>query len=326
MNLPDGARVAVIIRDDDTCALTPPALLRTVYGPVWEHGFPVTLGVTPRIVGSHNMNIPPALRGDGKEYPLTKQLPITHFLQELLQAGKIEVAQHGYRHTTNLGLKYPAFGKRKGYSRELLEQSSEFFGSPSASVQHDVAQGKRELEELFGEIRSFIAPQEYLTPALWEALLAAGIQGYSGGIKPQIWQNLPARHLSIGALARLIGARLRGVPHSSLGEYVAQLTPHLPIIPATYRHYWSGYDTPELAAATLAQAKALFKQKYDQGGGYFLLLTHYWEYFGDWQERVTQRQQLEGLHELTSYMNSFPAIWKCTLGQYVAAMDGAAPK
>ena len=312
-------RIAVLLRDDDTSALTPPAYLETIYRPLWEMGFPVSLGVVPELMGSKNLNIPPNERGSGKIYPLTKDSPVFPLLKKGQVEGLIEVLQHGRYHTTNLELLYPEFGSRDGYMRDLLSASSEFYGLASDKIQEDIRAGKAHLEKLFERpVTGFIAPQEYMKPALWKTLNAEGFTTYSGGIRPDYWDQLGLRSVRIPALARLGMAVLRRTPLSELGEYVQNLTT-LPIIPATYRHYWSGHDTPELSAKTLAMAKAIFTKKYDRGGGYFLVLTHYWEYFGDWQSGVTQNHQLDAMHELFRFINQHAEVEKLSLSQYVAS-------
>lgn len=311
-------RLCVIIRDDDTCALTPPALLETVYGPLWERNFPVTLATVPAILGSHNLNVPLAERGSGKQYRFERAAPITTFLKKQQLSGKIEIAQHGFAHTTDLTLRFPKFGATEGYDRALLTRASEFYGRCADDTASFVREGRALLEDHFGPMTSFVAPQEYLTPILLRALRAEGFHAYSGGIRPTFWKQTGPLVKPV-ALARLVTATLQRTDPAFLGEYVTQLT-DLPIIPATYRHYWSGFRTDEEAAETLRRAKAIFKQKYDKGGGYFLLLTHYWEYFGDWEGKVTQPRQLESLHQFTKYMDSFADIAKLTLSQYVATL------
>ncbi|HSI21117.1 MAG TPA: DUF2334 domain-containing protein, partial [Verrucomicrobiae bacterium] len=309
---------ALILRDDDTCALTPPAYLETVYGPAWEKKLPVSLSVVPRIIGSHNPNIPPSERGTGKEYVLTEESPVFSLLHEKQQEGLVDIVQHGYFHTTNLDLRYPPFGETTGYTRELLQQSSEFYGASNAEIRERITKGKKHLEDLFGagSVRSFVAPQEYLTPSLWKELVAQGFVGYSGGIRPQFWEYVPVSAVSAKAFMGLVSAVIRRTSPAFLGEQVAKLTPQLPLLPATYRHYWSGYQTPEQAASTLAEGKRILHKKYEDGEGYFLLLTHYWEYFGDWQKAPTQNLQLEGLHDLFAEMASLEGAWPCTLTEY----------
>src|SRR5688500_19191659 len=43
------AKKFVIIRDDDTCALTPVECLETLYRPFLDRGFPVNLAVIPNV-------------------------------------------------------------------------------------------------------------------------------------------------------------------------------------------------------------------------------------------------------------------------------------
>ena len=310
--------MAFVIRDDDTCALTPPQYLQDVYDTAWQLGFPVSLSTVPAIVGSYNLNIPPAHRGDQQEYFLTKESPIFSLLAQKKTAGLVDIVQHGYAHTTNMQLRYPQFGDTQGFTRQLLEQSSEFYGLKDQEIITKMRQGKEYLEKLFNApVTAFVAPQEYLRPVIWQEL-KNNYQGYSGGIRPTFWEQLPLSAVHPVQLAHLVAGVLTKQSLGLLGEIVVQLT-DVPIFPATYRHYWSGFLSDEQAEKTLAQAKQLFAEKYKRPGSYFILLTHYWEYFGDWQDEITQKRQKKYLDIFLNFVNQHDGVWKTSLSELVAA-------
>ena len=92
----------VILRDDDTCSLTPPAYLETLYRPWLERNFPVNLAVIPNVKTS-------ATWRDGspegflvaKQGELPANLPIgeaTELLAYLKANPLFKPVLHGYEH------------------------------------------------------------------------------------------------------------------------------------------------------------------------------------------------------------------------------------
>src|SRR6266446_3054482 len=95
----------VIIRDDDTNALTPPECLERLYRPFLERGLPVNLAVIPKVRTD-------VLRANGvpegylptDSPPLRDALPIgsnRKLVRFLLDNPGFHVVQHGYHHTLN---------------------------------------------------------------------------------------------------------------------------------------------------------------------------------------------------------------------------------
>lgn len=95
----------VILRDDDTCALTPPECLDLLYRPLLDRGLPVHLSVIPDVRTD-------ALRGDGRRerflqfshetHPPFLALATNRALIDYLRAEPLlRFVHHGYDHTLN---------------------------------------------------------------------------------------------------------------------------------------------------------------------------------------------------------------------------------
>lgn len=93
----------VILRDDDTCALTPPECLERLYRPFLDRGLPVSLGVIPDVCTG-------ARRADGQREGFlqfnhgttTPLVPIgqNRALTQYLQSERLfHVVHHGYDHS-----------------------------------------------------------------------------------------------------------------------------------------------------------------------------------------------------------------------------------
>ena len=122
----------VIIRDDDTNALTPVECLERLYRPFLERSLPVNLAVIPRVRTD-------ATRADGKlerflwnelsEAP--RSVPIaanTELVRYLHDNPGFHLAQHGYHHTL-----YEFDSDNPGDIRNRLEQGAEMFSAAGFS-------------------------------------------------------------------------------------------------------------------------------------------------------------------------------------------------
>ncbi len=142
----------VIIRDDDTSALTPPAYLDELYRPFLDRHLPVNLGLIPNV----NTN---ATWKDGSPegFLLTKigTLPnylsietATELLQYLKQNPDYHFAHHGYEHD------YLEFMRKDGAEIERrLEAGHKCFANAG-----------------LGRLKTFIAPYDQLSTASFRAV------------------------------------------------------------------------------------------------------------------------------------------------------------
>src|SRR5438445_8750645 len=95
----------VILRDDDTNALTPIECLERLYRPFLERGLPVNLAVIPKVRTD-------VLGGNGRREgylpanspPLRDAVPIgsnSNLVRYLQENAGFHIVQHGYQHTFN---------------------------------------------------------------------------------------------------------------------------------------------------------------------------------------------------------------------------------
>jgi hypothetical protein len=93
----------VILRDDDTCAFTPPGGLELLYGPALRAGLPVTLSVVPavttravRLDGEPERFLGPVPDSQEREAPLADNRDLVKYLKDNKD---IRLAQHGCTHS-----------------------------------------------------------------------------------------------------------------------------------------------------------------------------------------------------------------------------------
>jgi hypothetical protein len=132
----------VILRDDDTNALTPVECLERLYRPFLERGLPVNLAVIPKVRtdvrggdGRPEGYLPTdtPLRGDA--LPIGSNGKLVRYL---LQNPGFHIVQHGYHHTFN-----------------------EFEGRDPADILYRLKEGARLLKEAgFAKPQTFVAPYD----------------------------------------------------------------------------------------------------------------------------------------------------------------------
>ncbi|HWA10531.1 MAG TPA: DUF2334 domain-containing protein [Opitutaceae bacterium] len=92
----------VILRDDDTCAFTPPACLERLYRPFLQHGLPVNLAAIPEVrttVRTPDGRLEGFLTsGRGPDTPLAPLAGAAELVRYLLSEPGYEIAQHGCHH------------------------------------------------------------------------------------------------------------------------------------------------------------------------------------------------------------------------------------
>ena len=136
----------VILRDDDTNALTPVECLERLYRPFLDHGLPVNLATIPRVRTD-------TIRADGKpeEFlygaPRAAQRSISlaenpRLVRYLLENRNLRVVQHGYDHTMN-----------------------EFASDDVDDLRHRIEQGREVFQQLgFPRSNAFVAPYDQYSP------------------------------------------------------------------------------------------------------------------------------------------------------------------
>lgn len=139
----------VIIRDDDTCALTPVECLETLYRPFLERGLPVNLATIPNVRSDVFLpnGQPEGFLVAAKDVkPGSYPLGDNHKLVQYLHSNRgYRIVQHGYHH-------------------EFINGLCEFDHDNRADIARRLDLGKRHLQDAgFAESRAFVAPYDRLT-------------------------------------------------------------------------------------------------------------------------------------------------------------------
>lgn len=144
----------VIIRDDDTNALTPIDCLERLYRPFLDRGLPVNLATIPNVnTKATKIDGNPELFLIGKTSPAPKYLPIgaNHKLvQYLKENANYKIVQHGCAH-------------------EFVNLKTEFQIEDRADICRRLDEGRKYLQDAgFGEPKTFVAPYDQLSKASYE--------------------------------------------------------------------------------------------------------------------------------------------------------------
>jgi hypothetical protein len=241
--------VKVALRDDDTSFFTDPARLDAVYHDVWDR-IPVCLAVVPNAAGFHDKAIPQRYWEAGRTYPLAENAALVGHLRELVAAGRVTIAQHGYTH-------------------EDFPDGHEFQAAPD--LERRLESGRADLESaLHSTIRIFVPPHNALSKRGLAAVSAARLNllGSFLSFRPSMrpWDrrtlgNLLRVRRYRGATGRGKGDRLV-YPHVLRYDGHAEMGCH-GLIPGT---------TVETLIDGFEEAR--------RAGGHFCLATHYWEVDG----------------------------------------------
>ena len=231
----------VIIRDDDTNALTPSEFLDRLYQPFLQRGMPVNLATIP------NVNTE-ALHCDGgrelflvaKKGPTPKYLPIgcNEQLVHYLKTAGYKIIQHGCRH-------------------EFLNNRSEFDQDDGNEMARRLDEGRKFLMDAgFPCPKTFVAPYDKLTRiSLREVSKRFSI--LSTG-----WYEL--KRLPLSWLPGYITKKLNHQTHWRVGNTL--LLTH----PGCHLSYHRPYDTMVKTIRESINSRRVT-----------VLVTHWWEYFRD---------------------------------------------
>jgi len=322
--LPYAVDVAFAIRDDDVSYFTSPEKLEKIYKSAWDMGFKVSFAAIPMHKGTNNLNIPPEFRNTGKYYPINQNKELVEYLKAKISEGKADIMQHGFCHTENSNLPALKFDLEKGLllgyngQKTDLSKYSEFHGADEKDVSSKIKKGKIILEETFGvPIKVFVSPQELLTKHLWMALWKNNLN-YCGSIGRNVITQIPVRYINFYPLLKLLTKKAFRINPEAIAEDITHITDII-TIPATYRHYWNKFTNDGSTEYWFNQFKKIFEMRKQQNS-YFILLTHYWEYFYDWEEEITQKRQYEYLDKIFKYVNDNSKMWKCTISELVEWM------
>ena len=236
----------IALRDDDTSYFTAPERLHDVYRDVWDR-IPVCLATVPFAIGYRRPGIPEEHWQSGRSFPLEENAALIGELQQLVAAGRVTIAQHGYSHED-----YPG-----GY---------EFQAAPDP--ERRVREGLAYLQQLLGiRIRIFVPPHNALSKRGLAAVSAAGLNllgsflSFRPSLRPWEWRTL-ANYRRIRRFRAATGRRQQDrfvYPHVLRYGRHAEFGCHSLIPGTTFEELARGFD----------EARAL--------GGDFCIATHYWE-------------------------------------------------
>jgi hypothetical protein len=232
----------VVLRDDDTNALTPVDYLERLYRPFLERGLPVNLAAIPNVRTdiTYGENIPEGflVAKNGvtrKMAPIGENQKLVAYLRA--NAG-FRVVQHGYNH-------------------EFVNGDCEFEHDDRADIVRRIECGREMLRAAgLGEPRTFVAPYDRFT-RMSMAEVAARFRLISTGWFE--WKRVPVRWWP------LLGAKkISRTPHWHVNGTV--LLSH----PGSFLSYHKPIETMLDAIRTSIASRRLT-----------VLVTHWWEFFRD---------------------------------------------
>ena len=182
----------VVLRDDDTNALTPVECLERLYRPFLAHGLPVNLATIPEVrvdartpTGEREGFLPAKPNPAVETVPLAESRALTQYLRE--NPG-YAIVQHGCYHDT-----------------------FEFDRSERAEVVRRLDRGRQRLREAgFNHVSTFVAPHDRLSRVAYDEV-ARRFRCISTG-----WFEL--RRLPLSWRPRYILKKLSGRPHWRVGR------------------------------------------------------------------------------------------------------------
>jgi hypothetical protein len=201
----------VILRDDDTNALTPIDCLERLYRPFLERGLPVNLATIPEVradartpEGTREGFLPPTPNPAVEAVPLHENRPLVDYLHA--NPG-YRIVQHGCYHDT-----------------------FEFDLADRAEVIRRLERGTQRLAEAgFTDVRAFVAPHDKISAVAYEEIARRFAVISTGWFE---WRRLPAAWR-----AHYLLKKLRGQPHWQVNG--TRLLSH----PGCLLSYQRPYDT-----------------------------------------------------------------------------------
>jgi hypothetical protein len=279
---PEG-KIPFIIRDDDVSFFTNSRMLQELYEYAWSKGFVVTFSTIPYILGS----IPP--------FPNVKE-PLSHFKYEPCIPPFARGNAKRYKIQDNSELVSFLFeGKKRricdmtlhGLSHERTE-----FLSPTKEL---IEKRLNDAIKIFVDAFNF-RPKVFVFPYDITSNLALQVmrQNAIGVCKTP---SLFTRALSKARLCKLPSFKFS----NNIVEFYHNVSTFSPII---------GFHKN---VTPFEDAKREFLLRYARKD-LFCLAHHYWEFFFDWKEHITQKDMLTALNTFLNYVDSFN-IWKCSFNE-----------
>lgn len=260
----------IVIRDDDTCALTPVECLETLYRPFLERGLPVNLATIP-CVRSDVFYPKGPLQGQPEGflvaakdvkpglYPLAANEKLLSYLR---QNPEYKIVQHACHH-------------------EFVHGNPEFDIDDRADIARRLDLGARHLEEAgFGRSSTFVAPYDRITRAAWLELEKRFRLVSTGWFE---WGRIPRAWWP-----RLLLAKMRRQPH--WGTQRLALLSH----PGCLLSYQRPLET------MLEEIRKSIRER-----ELTVLVTHWWEFFRNGEP---DRRFIQVLHQVAECLACDPEV------------------
>lgn len=289
---PNLAQMAFAIRDDDIGFFTPPEKLQLLYESAIRKGFKISLSVIPMQKATNDLSVPPAFRGKNTFHSVKENKELIEYLLPMVKERVVDILQHGYSHGGS------------SFTPELLLNGRK--------MGRLLCDGKAILEEIFDEeIKVFVPPWEFLTAKTWRELANKKLNVSMATHKYLL--GTPFTVDKLRALINLVAFNITE-QHCFTVE-VTKVSDVLNVSPA-YRHYIGGYDSRQSADRTFWSFKTIFEKLY-AGNGCLIAANHYWEYFIDWEDRITSKLQKKYFDQMLDFVDGKKHVWKCGLNEIV---------
>jgi predicted deacetylase len=238
--------VKVVLRDDDTSYFTEPERLDAVYHDVWDR-VPVCLAVVPQAMGFADKAIPEKYWQSHRAYPLEENPALVARLRELVAAGRVTIAQHGFTH-------------------EEFPDGHEFQAAPD--LESRLVRGQAYLEQVIGtKIRVFVPPHNALSKRGLKAVGSSGLNllGSFLSFRPSM---RPWEPRTLGNWWRVRAYRAS----TERSKTDRMIYPHV----LRYRQH-AEFGCHSLIPGTTAEELIAGFEEARRVGGDFCVATHYWE-------------------------------------------------
>jgi len=274
---PEG-KIPFIIRDDDVSFFTSNKMLQSLYEHAWSKGYVVSFSIIPLIKGNILSS------KDLKE-------PLSHIKYEpcVPPSARGDVKQYTIQDNLEL-VSFLLKQKENGFCdmtlHGLSHERSEFL-----SMQNLV-------ERRLGEALTIFARTFHFQPNVF-------VFPYDKSSQVAI-QILRKEKLSFCKMPPFINrvfakARIARFPSFRFSHNIIEFYHSLGVFSPFLDHHKKG--------ARFEIAKDEFLKRYNQND-LFCLAHHYWEFFFDWKQHITQKDMLKVLNEFLDYVEGFN-IWKC---------------
>jgi len=289
---PYGYKAAVVIRDDDTCYFTSQHKIERIYERVWERGFKVSLAVIPKVKTINDPLIPPRYRGKMSEHPIYNNRELTDYLKEKVAKQKVDIVQHGYNH-------------------EKLHGTPEFCIRDLSEIKNRLKLGRKNLESSFSiKIKVFVPPWNRVSKQAWNALKQEGLalcrkeKRISGLIK-----NTPWSLDNFTSLMKILSSKIFSHTTHPFAKGIIKFPGMIELRPSL--DWWKSKNFSKRIKDTYQKFNEIMGVS-----GLICIVNHYWFYYEDWQDNVSNEETLQHFYALLDFLAT-QNLWKTTLTEVV---------